>query len=45
VQASVHLSPELAAHTQHFEIVITPLGKPEEIRSEVIRFDTPSLRP
>jgi cytochrome c oxidase accessory protein FixG len=45
VQASVHLPPALAAHTQHFEMVITPLGKPEDARAEVIRFDMPSLRP
>jgi cytochrome c oxidase accessory protein FixG len=45
VQASVRLSPALAAQTQHFEILITPMGKPAETRAEVIRFDTPSLRP
>jgi polyferredoxin len=41
VQASVRLSPELAEHTRHFELVITPRGKPAEARSETVRFDSP----
>lgn len=45
VQASVRLSPAVAAHTQHFELVITPLGKSAEARSETVRFDTPGKRP
>jgi len=45
VQASVRLSPAAAAQTQHFELVITPLGKPAEARTEVVRFDTPGKRP
>jgi len=45
VQASVRLPPEVAAKTQHFELVITPLGKPAEARTEVVRFDTPGKRP
>jgi polyferredoxin len=44
VQASVRLSPEVAAKTEHFELVITPLGKPAEARSETVRFDTPGRR-
>ena len=44
VQASVRLSPELAAQTKHFELLITPKGKPAEARAEEIRFDTPGLR-
>lgn len=34
VQASVRLTPELAEHTHHFELIITPKGKPAEARSE-----------
>jgi cytochrome c oxidase accessory protein FixG len=45
VQASVRLSPAVAANTQQFELVITPLGKPAETRSETVRFDTPGKRP
>lgn len=45
VQASIRLSPALAANTQHFELVITPLGKPAEARTETVRFDTPGKRP
>jgi polyferredoxin len=45
VQASVRLPPRLAAQTQHFELVITPSGKPAEARSETVRFDNPSRRP
>jgi polyferredoxin len=45
VQASVRLSPALAAKTQHFELIIIPQGKPAEARSEAVRFDTPSPRP
>jgi len=45
VQASVRLSPAKAASTQGFELVITPLGKPAEARSEAVRFDSPSKRP
>ena len=45
VQASVRLAPALAARTQHFELIITPQGKPAEARSETVRFDTPGKRP
>ena len=45
VQASVRLPPAVAAQTQHFELIITPLGKPAEARSENVRFDTPGKRP
>ncbi|WP_324780201.1 cytochrome c oxidase accessory protein CcoG [Thiobacillus sedimenti] len=41
VLASVRLSPELAARTKHFELIITPRGKPAEARSETVRFDSP----
>ncbi|WP_040724483.1 4Fe-4S dicluster domain-containing protein [Thiobacillus thioparus] len=41
VQASVRLAPELAEHTHHFELLITPKGKPGEARSETVRFDSP----
>lgn len=44
VQASVRLSPQLAATTQRFEIVITPKGRADEARSEVVRFDSPGRR-
>ncbi|MFN3543517.1 MAG: cytochrome c oxidase accessory protein CcoG [Thiobacillus sp.] len=45
VQASVRLSPELAARTQGFQLIITPKGKPGEARSENVRFDNPLKRP
>ena len=45
VQASVRLPPALAAKTTHFELVITPQGKPAEVRSEKVRFDIPGKRP
>jgi polyferredoxin len=45
VQASVRLSPAVAAHTQRFELVITPRDKPAEARTESVRFDTPGKRP
>jgi polyferredoxin len=45
VQASVRLSPAMAAQTQYFELVITPLGKPSEARAETVRFDIPGKRP
>jgi polyferredoxin len=45
LQASVRLPPTVAAKTQHFELIITPLGKPAEVRSEIVRFDTPGIRP
>lgn len=45
VQASVRLSPALAAQTRHFELIITPAGKPAEARSEKVRFDTSGKRP
>jgi polyferredoxin len=45
VQASVRLPPALAATTQRFELVITPLGKPAEARTETVRFDHPGRRP
>jgi hypothetical protein len=35
----------MAAQTQHFELVITPSGKPAEARAETVRFDTPGKRP
>jgi cytochrome c oxidase accessory protein FixG len=41
VQVSVRLAPELAEHTHRFELIITPLGKPGEARSETVRFDSP----
>jgi hypothetical protein len=41
VQVSVHLPPEIAEHTRHFELTITPRGKPAEARSETVRFDSP----
>jgi cytochrome c oxidase accessory protein FixG len=44
VQASVRLSPSLAAQTRYFELVITPVGKPSEARSETVRFDSPGKR-
>jgi cytochrome c oxidase accessory protein FixG len=45
VQASVRLSPAMAAQTQYFELVITPLGKSSEARAETVRFDIPGKRP
>jgi polyferredoxin len=45
VQASVRLSPVVAAQTQRFELVITPRDKPAEARTESVRFDTPGKRP
>jgi cytochrome c oxidase accessory protein FixG len=45
VQASVRLPPAVAAHTQHFDIVITPQGKPAEARAEHVHFDSPNQRP
>ncbi len=45
VQASVRLSPELAAQTQRFEIIITPTDQPAEARTEAVRFDSPGRRP
>ena len=44
VQASVRLSPEVAAQTQRFEILITPKDQPNEARSEAVRFDSPGRR-
>lgn len=44
VQASVRLSPEAAARTQNFELVIAPRGKPGETRTETVRFDSPRPR-
>ncbi|AAZ96295.1 iron-sulfur cluster-binding protein [Thiobacillus denitrificans ATCC 25259] len=44
VQASVRLSPEAAARTQNFELVIAPRGKPGEARTESVRFDSPRPR-
>ena len=44
LQASVRLSPALASQTQHFEMIITPRGKPAEARTETVRFDTPGQR-
>ncbi len=45
VQASVRLPPAQALQTRHFELLITPQGKPAEARSETVRFDSPSPRP
>ncbi|MHB1213667.1 MAG: 4Fe-4S dicluster domain-containing protein [Thiobacillus sp.] len=45
VQASVRLPPAVAMQTEHFELIITPLGKSAETRSEIVRFDTPGKRP
>lgn len=45
VQASVRLPPALAARTQTFQLIITPLGRPGEARSENVRFDNPVKRP
>ena len=45
VQVSVRLSPAVAAETQRFDLVITPLGKPAEARTETVRFDHPGKRP
>ncbi|MFN3750014.1 MAG: cytochrome c oxidase accessory protein CcoG [Thiobacillus sp.] len=45
VQASVRLSPALAARTQTFELIITPAGRPGEARSENVRFDNPVKHP
>ncbi|MHB8982181.1 cytochrome c oxidase accessory protein CcoG [Thiobacillus sp.] len=44
VQASVRLSPEAAARTRNFELVIAPSGKPGEARTETVRFDSPRPR-
>jgi cytochrome c oxidase accessory protein FixG len=41
VLASVRLSPAVAAQTRHFELIITPDGKPAEARTETVRFDIP----
>ncbi len=41
VQASVRLSPEVAARTREFEIRIAPLDQPGEARTEAVRFDIP----
>lgn len=41
LQASVRLPPELAAKTHHFELLVTPQGKPADARSETVRFDSP----
>lgn len=45
VQANVRLSQAVAAQISHFELVIAPLGKPSEARSETVRFDTLGKRP
>lgn len=45
VQASVRLPLAQARQTRHFELLITPQGKPAEARSETVRFDSPSQRP
>jgi polyferredoxin len=42
LQVSVKLPLALAAQTKNFELLITPLGKPAEARSETVRFDSPS---
>ena len=44
VQASVRLSPEAAARTRNFELVIAPSGNPGEARTETVRFDSPRPR-
>jgi polyferredoxin len=41
VQASVRLSPSEAARIRQFELTITPVGRPDEARSERLRFDSP----
>jgi polyferredoxin len=41
LQASVRLPPELASKTHHFELLVTPQGKPADARSETVRFDSP----
>ncbi|MEW6415277.1 MAG: cytochrome c oxidase accessory protein CcoG [Pseudomonadota bacterium] len=45
VQASVRLPPALAARTQNFELIITPAARPDEARSENVRFDSPVKHP
>ncbi len=45
VQASVRLSPEQAARVHQFELLITPIDKSAESRTESVRFDTPQRRP
>lgn len=44
LQASVRLPPSVAANTPHFELIISPQGKPAEVRSEQVRFDAPGKR-
>lgn len=41
LQASVRLAPALATKTHHFELLVTPQGKPADARSETVRFDSP----
>jgi polyferredoxin len=41
VLASVRLPPVQATRIQHFDLLITPLGQPAEIRAEAVRFDSP----
>lgn len=41
VQASVRLSPEQAEVLRGFELIITPIGRPDETRTEHVRFDRP----
>jgi polyferredoxin len=45
VQASVRLTPEQAETLSGFEMIITPQGRPEEARSEHVRFDHPGGKP
>ena len=45
VQASVRLTPEQAETLHGFELIITPQGRPEEMRSEYVRFDRPGGKP
>lgn len=45
VQASVRLSPEVAATTRQFELIIVPADKPADGRNEIVRFDRPGAKP
>ena len=45
VQASVRLTPEEAQTIKGFELIITPQGRPEEARTEFVRFDRPGAKP
>jgi len=45
IQASVRLPPEEAKTIRGFELIITPQGRPEEARTEFVRFDSPGGKP